>query len=413
MLETSSRLDVARLRADFPILRQLIHGKPLVFLDSAASSQKPESVIRALDEYYREYNANVHRGVYQISERATARMEEARVKLARFINAPSPRQMIFTRNTTEAINLVAASWGRQNVGPGDVIVLTEMEHHSNLVPWQALAQEKGARLEFIPVDDAGRLRLEALDTLLTERVKLVAVTHVSNTLGTINPVAEIIRRAHAVGAVALVDGAQSVPHMPVDVQALDCDFLAFSGHKMIGPMGVGGLYGRRSLLERMPPFLYGGSMIRTVGLRESTWNELPWKFEAGTPSAGDAIGLGVAVDYLTGIGMAAIRQHEQELVEYALPRLAAVPGVTLYGPRGEDRAGVISFTLDGIHPHDLASILDREGIAVRAGHHCCQPLMARYGLVATARASFYLYTTPEEVDALVAALHHAREVFGM
>ena len=412
MLQTTERLDTTRVRADFPILRQTVHGKPLVFLDSASSSQKPESVIQALDEYYREYNANVHRGVYQLSERATARMEEARVKLARFINAPSPRQLIFTRNTTEAINLVAYSWGRQNIGPGDVILATLMEHHSNLVPWQALAQEKGARLEFIGVDDAGRLRLEDLDTLLTEQVKLVAVTHVSNTLGTINPVEAIIRRAHAVGAVVLIDGAQSVPHLPVDVQALDCDFLAFSGHKMIGPMGVGGLYGRRSLLESMPPFLYGGSMIRKVGLRESTWNDLPWKFEAGTPSAGDAIGLGVAVDYLTEVGMPALRQHERELVDYALPRLDSVPGVTLLGPRGEDRAGVISFTLADIHPHDLASVLDREGIAVRAGHHCCQPLMARYDLVATTRASFYLYTTPEEIDTLVTALHTAREVLG-
>jgi cysteine desulfurase/selenocysteine lyase len=413
MLETASRLDGATIKRDFPILGQRVHGKPLVYLDSAASSQKPEAVIRALDRYYREDNANVHRGVYQLSERATARMEAARATLARFLNAPSPRQVIFTRNTTEAINLVAYSWGRQNVGPGDVIVTTELEHHSNLVPWQALAQEKGARLAFIRVDDDGRLRLEDLDSLLTERVKLVAVTHVSNALGTIAPVAEIVRRAHAVGAVALVDGAQSVPHLPVDVQALDCDFLAFSGHKMVGPMGVGGLYGRRELLEAMPPFLYGGSMIRTVGRLESTWNELPWKFEAGTPSAGDAIGLGVAVDYLSDLGLAAIRRHERELVEYALPRLAAVPGVTLYGPDGEDRAGVISFTLGEVHPHDLASVLDGEGIAVRAGHHCCQPLMARYDLVATTRASFYLYNTPEDVDALVAALHLAREVFGV
>jgi cysteine desulfurase/selenocysteine lyase len=412
MLQTADRLDVERVRADFPILRQQVHGKPLVYLDSAATAQKPEAVIRALDAYYREYNANVHRGVYEISERATARMEAARAALARFINAPSPRQVIFTRNTTEAINLVAYSWGRRNVGPGDVILTSELEHHSNLVPWQALAQETGARLEFIPVDDVGRLRLEALDALLDERVKLVAVTHVSNALGTIVPVAEIIRRAHAVGAVVLVDGAQSVPHLPVDVRALDCDFLAFSGHKMAGPMGVGALYGRRALLEAMPPFLYGGSMIRKVGLRESTWADLPAKFEAGTPSAGEAIGLGVAVDYLTGVGMANIRQHECDLIDYALPRLAAVPGVTLYGPpAGDDRAGVISFTLDGVHPHDLASILDSEGIAVRAGHHCCQPLMARYDLVATARASFYLYTTEGEIDALIAALHTAREVF--
>ena len=413
MLEYISRLDTVAIRRDFPILAQTVHGKPLVYLDSAATAQKPEVVIQALDEYYRTYNANVHRGVYELSEKATARMEEARHKLARFINAPSPRQVIFTRNTTEGINLVAYAWGRQNIGPGDVIVLTELEHHSNLIPWQMLAREKEARLEFIRVDDEGRLRLEDLDALLDERVKLVAVTHVSNALGTITPVAEIIRRAHAVGAVVLVDAAQSVPHRPVDVQALDADFLAFSGHKLCGPMGVGVLYGRRSLLEAMPPFLGGGSMIRTVGLREATWADLPWKFEAGTPSAGEAIALGVAVDYLTGHGMEAICQHERDLVEYALPRLEAVPGVTIYGPRTGDRAGVVSLTVEEIHPHDLATILDAEGLAVRAGHHCCQPLMQRFGLPATARASFYLYNTPEDVDALVNALHTARAVFGL
>jgi cysteine desulfurase / selenocysteine lyase len=412
MLQTTRELDSAAVRRDFPILDQEVNGHPLVFLDSAASSQKPEVVIRALDEYYRSYNANVHRGVYQLSERATARMEEARARLARFLNAPSPRQVIFTRNTTEAINLVAHGWGRQNIGAGDVIVVTELEHHSNLVPWQVLAREKGARLEYVGIDDDGRLRLEELDALLTNApVRLVAVTHVSNALGTINPIEQIIARAHAAGALVLVDGAQSVPHLPVDVQALDVDFLAFSGHKMVGPMGVGGLYGRRSLLEAMPPFLTGGSMIRTVGRLESTWNDLPWKFEAGTPSAGEAIGLGVAVEYLTGLGMAAIRQHEIALTDYALARLEEIPGLTVYGPRGADRAGVVSLTLDDIHPHDLASILDGEGVAVRAGHHCCQPLMARLDLAATARASFYLYNTTEDVDALVAALRTAKAVF--
>jgi cysteine desulfurase/selenocysteine lyase len=404
--------DAAQVRADFPILRQLVHGKPLAFLDSAASSQKPEAVIQALDDYYRQDNANVHRGVYQLSERATARMEAARATLARFINAPSPRQLIFTRNTTEAINLVAYSWGRQNIGAGDVIVTSEMEHHSNLVPWQVLASERGARLEFIGLDDDGRLRLDDLDAhLAAGQVRLVALTHVSNVLGTINPIAEIAQRAHAAGAVVLVDGAQSVPHLPIDAQALDCDFLAFSGHKMLGPMGVGGLYGRRSLLEAMPPFLFGGSMIRTVGLREATWADLPWKFEAGTPSAGDAIGLGVAADYLTNLGMAAVHQREHDLLAYALPRLRDVPGVTIFGPEGDDRAGVIAFTLDGVHAHDLASILDGEGVAVRAGHHCCQPLMARYGLTATARASFSVYTTEADIDALLHGLHVARQIF--
>lgn len=414
MSQTEALLNSVAVRQDFPILRQLVHGKPVVYLDSAATSQKPAAVIEALDEYYRTYNANVHRGVYAFSELATMRMEEARAKIARFINAPSPRQVIFTRNTTEGINLVAYSWGRQNIAAGDVIVVTEMEHHSNLVPWQVLAQEKAARLEFIPIDDDGRLRLEELDRLLRdEPVKLVALTQVSNAFGTINPLPTIIAKAHAAGAVVLVDAAQAVPHRTVDVQALDVDFLAFSGHKMCGPMGVGVLYGRRALLEAMPPFLTGGSMIRRVELRSSTWNDLPFKFEAGTPSAGEAIGLGVAVDYLSGLGMAAITRHEDELLEYALARLDEVPGVTVYGPRGADRAGVISLTLGDIHPHDLASILDTEAIAVRAGHHCCQPLMARFDLVATARVSFYLYNTPQEVDALVAGLLKARQIFSV
>lgn len=412
-LQIVPTLDVTAIRQDFPILGEMVHDRPIVYLDSAATSQKPEAVIAALDEYYRTYNANVHRGVYYFSELATARMEEARAKLAQLINAPNPRQVIFTRNTTEAINLVAYSWGRHNIGSGDVIVTTEMEHHSNLVPWQQVATERGARLEFIPIDGDGRLDLSVLDQLLTGPVKLVALTHVSNALGTINPVADVIRRAHAAGAVVLVDAAQSVPHRPVDVQALDADFVAFSGHKMVGPMGVGILYGRRTLLEAMPPFLTGGSMIRRVEQQHSTWNDLPFKFEAGTPSAGEAIALGVAADYLRNLGLAAIAQHEQELIDYALPRLDEVPGVTVHGPRGADRAGVFSLSLADIHPHDLASILDTDGIAVRAGHHCCQPLMERLDLVATTRASVYLYTTPAEIDALVAGLHKARTIFGL
>ncbi|MDP9374087.1 MAG: cysteine desulfurase [Chloroflexota bacterium] len=408
-------LDVDAVRADFPILAETQGGKPLVYLDSAASSQKPEAVIRALDDYYRHYNANVHRGIYGISERATAAYEEARHKIARFINAPDAREVIFTRGTTEGINLVAAAWGRANLRLGDVIVYTEMEHHSNLVPWQLVAGERGATLEVIPVTDEGRLDLDAYDQILArhrERVRLVAVNHVSNALGTINPVREIAARAHAAGALVLVDGAQSVPHGPVDVQELGCDFLAFSGHKMLGPMGIGVLWGRRAILEAMPPFQGGGSMIRRVTLQRTTWADLPNKFEAGTPSTGDAIALGVAVDYLTALGMEAIRAHEHELTAYALDRLRGVEGLTVYGPpAAEERTGVISFTLGDIHPHDLATILDEDAVCVRAGHHCTQPLMDRFGLTATARASVYLYNTREEIDRLAAALERAKAIF--
>jgi cysteine desulfurase/selenocysteine lyase len=418
-LDTTARdaLDVAALRADFPLLAETVNGQSIAYLDNAATSQKPEAVIRALDTYYRTYNANVHRGIYQISERATAAYEDARHKVARFIGAPDDRELIFTRGTTESINLVAYAWGRANVHAGDVIITSEMEHHSNLVPWQMLAEERGATLAFIPFTADYRLDLDAYDRLLEQyggRVKLVAVVHVSNTLGTINPVREIAARAHAAGATVLVDGAQSVPHLPVDVRDLGCDFLAFSGHKMLGPMGSGALWGRRAILEAMPPFHGGGSMIRNVTLEGTTYAELPQKFEGGTPSVGDAIGLGVAVEYLNGIGLAAVRAHERALTAYALERLGAIEGLTIYGPPSpEDRAGVISFTLGDIHAHDLASILDEAGVCVRAGHHCCQPIHARLGVAATARASVYLYNTTEEIDRLAAALERAKEIFAL
>lgn len=410
---TMPALDVRAIRQDFPILHQEVHGRPLVYLDNAASSQKPRLVIDALDEYYCRYNANVHRGIHTLSEQATAAYEEARRKVARFINARSAKEVIWTRNTTESINLVAYSWGRANIGPGDEILLTEMEHHSNLIPWQLLAKEKNATLRFIPVTEDGSLDLDDLDKLLTRRTRLVSIVHMSNVLGTINPVAEIGRRAHAVGAKILVDGAQSVPHLPVDVQALDCDFLAFSGHKMCGPTGIGVLYGRRELLEAMPPFLGGGDMIKEVFLESASWNELPWKFEAGTPAIAQAIGVGYAVDYLNAVGMDAIHEHERELVRYALAALSQVDGLTLYGPPAKMRGGVTTFNIPGVHPHDIATILDSEGVAIRAGHHCAQPLMRRYGVPATARASFYLYNLPEEVDVLVCGLDKAKTVFGI
>lgn len=406
--------DSEQVKGDFPILQQLVHGKPLTYLDSTASSQKPAVVIDALNAYYRTSNANIHRGVYKLSEQATAAYDAARETIARFINAPHSCQCIFVRNATEALNLVAHTWGRANLGPGDTIVLTLLEHHSNLVPWQIVAQATGATVRYVDIDDDGRLQLDQLDNYLrSERVKLVSVTHVSNALGTINPIGEITRQAHEAGALVVVDGAQSVPHMPVDVQELDADFYAFSGHKMLGPMGIGVLYGRRSLLEAMPPFLGGGDMIRTVTLDGSTWADLPQKFEAGTASVGDAVGLGVAAEYLSALGMEAVRAHEREITSYALDRLAEVPGITLYGPVGEDRAGVVSFTLGDAHPHDIASILDSEGIAVRAGHHCAQPLMQRLGLVATTRASFYIYNTEDDVDRLVDGLMTVRRIFGL
>ncbi len=403
---------IADIRSDFPILARQVHGKPLVYLDSTASSQKPNAVIEAMSHYYQNYNANVHRGVYELSEDATAAMEKARVKVARFINARQSKQIIFTRNTSESINLVAYTWGNANIHAGDLIVLTEMEHHSNLVPWQLLAQRTGARLEFIPVNENGLLQLDVYEQLLQQHPKLVAFTQMSNVLGTITPAQQMIAQAHAAGAIALIDAAQSVPHLPVDVQALDADFLCFSAHKMLGPTGIGVLYGRRDLLEAMPPFMGGGDMIRTVSLRESTWNDLPWKFEAGTPAIAEAIGLGAAVDYLKDLGMENVLQHEHEMTEYAMEQLQSVPNLTIYGPGASQRGGVVSFTLGDIHPHDLASILDQEvGVAIRAGNHCAQPLMKRYGLAATARASFYVYTIKEDIDTLVQGLHKAQQIF--
>jgi cysteine desulfurase/selenocysteine lyase len=414
-------LDVERIRSDFPILKREVHGKPLVYLDNAATSQKPQAVIGAMDDYYRSYNANIHRGVHTLAEEATEAYEAARRKVARFINAPRTREVVFVRNTTEAINLVTMTWGRANVGEGDVIVLSLMEHHSNLVPWQLLAQSVGARLEFIGLDAEGRLVLADLDELLARfagRVRLVALSGMSNVLGTINPVAEVTERAHAAGALVLVDGAQSVPHIPVDVQALGADFLAFSGHKMLGPTGIGILWGRAELLRGMPPFLGGGDMIKSVHLRESEWNDIPHKFEAGTPNMAQAIGLGAAVDYLDELGMRQVHEHEMSMAAYALKRLEAVPNLQVLGPPAEERGGVVTFNLirNGevlIHPHDLASILDREGIAIRAGHHCAQPLMEHYGVPATARASFYVYNNEREVDLLGEALLKAQEIFGL
>lgn len=403
--------DVQAVRADFPILHQEHHpGVPLIYLDSAASSQKPLAVIQTLEHYYRTYNANVHRGIHKLSEEATARYEDARKVVRKFINAASKREVIFTRGATESVNLVAQTWGRANLGVGDVVISTVMEHHANIVPWQILAAEKGFTLRFVDVLPDGTLDLEQLARWLRDQpVKLVAFTHASNVLGTINPVAAIVQMAHDAGALTLVDAAQSVPHMPVDVQALDADFLVFSGHKMLAPTGIGVLYGKRALLDAMPPWMGGGDMIATVSLTGSTWNELPYKFEAGTPHIAGAIGLGAAVAYLDSLGMAGVRAHEQELIRYALDSLAEVPGLTVYGPDADARGGVAAFTLAGLHPHDLAQMLDAHGIAVRAGHHCAQPLHHHLGLAATARASFYIYTTTDEVDALVRALLTIRE----
>jgi cysteine desulfurase/selenocysteine lyase len=404
--------DVQAVRADFPVLSRQINGRPLVFLDSAASSQKPLQVIEAMDDYYRSSHANVHRGIYRLAEEATDAFESARGRIARFINANSSKEVIFTRNATESINLVAQSWGRANLRAGDEILLTEMEHHANLVPWQLIAAEKDAKLRFIPITEEGQLDLSGLDGLLSARTRMVAFTEASNVLGTLTPVRQIVDAAHAVGALTLVDGAQATPHLPVDVQVLNCDFYAFSSHKMCGPTGVGVLWGRRELLERMPPFLGGGEMIRRVELERAEWNELPYKFEAGTPAIAEAIGLGVAVDYLSALGMEAVRVHEKELTAYALERLAEIPGLTTYGPTDlEVRGGVTSFALNDAHPHDIATILDSEGVAVRAGHHCAMPLHKKLGLPATTRASFYIYNVPEEIDRLVEALYKVKHVF--
>lgn len=407
--------DLEAVRADFPILADEHHtGTPLIYLDNAASSQKPLQVIEALDSYYRHQNANVHRGIHKLSEEATAAYEEARKKIRKFINAKSRREIIYTSGTTESINLVAQTWGRANLGVGDVVLSTVMEHHSNIVPWQILAAEKGFTIKYVPILDDGTLDMEAYRQMLqNEPVKLVAVVHSSNVLGTVNPVAEMAKLAHKNGALILVDGAQSVPHMPIDVQALDVDFFAFSGHKMVGPTGIGILYGKRDLLDAMPPWMGGGDMISTVTLDGSTWNDLPYKFEAGTPIIAGAIGLGYAVDYLSSIGMEKIHQHEQIMTAYALERLVEVPGVTVFGPEAEQKGAVAAFKVDGIHAHDVAQMLDAEGIAVRAGHHCAMPLHDSLNVPATARASFYLYNTPAEVDALIEALYKAKSTFAI
>jgi cysteine desulfurase / selenocysteine lyase len=398
------------LRRDFPLLQRTMRGKPISYLDSASSTQKPRQVLEALESYYAYSNANVHRGVYELAEEATEAYESARSTVAGFINADI-EETIFVRNVTEAINLVAYTWGRSNVRRGDVIVLTRLEHHSNLVPWQILAHEVGAELEFIELLADGSLDLDSLDRhLASGRVRLVASAYISNVLGTIAPVAEIARRAHLAGALVLIDAAQAVPHIPVDVRALDVDFLGFTGHKMLGPMGVGVLYGRRALLEEMPPFLGGGEMIRHVGSRESTWNDLPWKFEAGTPSVGDAVGLAAGIEYLQRIGMDTIQEHDRRLVTLALTRLREVDGLHVVGP--EQRGSVIAFTLDGIHPHDVASLLDEQGIAVRAGHHCAQPLHDLLGVPATTRASFYLYNDDSEIDRLAVGIEAAKHTLG-
>jgi len=406
-------LDVERIRADFPILkREILPGVPLIYLDSTATSQKPTVVLDAMDNFYRRSNANIHRGVHTLAEEATALYEEAREKIAKFINAPSAKQVIYTRNATESINLVAYTWARANLKSNDVVILTEMEHHSNLIPWHILKAERGVRLEFIPVTGDGYLDLNFYKELLKLNPKLVSFTHMSNVLGTINPAAEIIRLAHEAGAVTLLDGAQSVPHFTVDVQVLDVDFLAFSAHKMVGPTGIGALYGKAKLLEEMPPFLGGGEMIKVVHLREFVPNSLPHKFEAGTSAIAEAVGFGVAVDYLTSVGMEEIAIHEHEITAYALERLEEVPGLNVLGPRAQDKGGVVAFTFDGVHPHDVAQILDRDGVAVRAGHHCAQPLHEKFGIPATTRASFYLYTTKEEVDKLIEGIYKVKDIFG-
>ncbi|HUS94219.1 MAG TPA: cysteine desulfurase [Patescibacteria group bacterium] len=405
-------LDPNSILTDFPILKTDAYPDvPLVYLDSAATSQKPVAVIKAMDDYYRTSNANVHRGIHRLSEEATAGYEGARELIGRFVNAPDPATIIFVRNTTEAINLVAQSWGRTNLKPGDEILLTEMEHHSNIVPWQLLAQEKGSVIRYIPFNESGLLDLTDLPSLLTDRTKIVAFSAMSNVFGTINPTKELVTAAHAAGAIALVDAAQSVPHLAVDVQDLDCDFLAFSGHKMCGPTGIGILYGKRTLLEEMPPFLGGGDMILRVTLEGSSWNELPWKFEAGTPSIAEAIGLGAAVNYLDDVGMENIHAHEQFITGYALEALSEINGLKLLGPPVSQRGGVAAFTVKGIHPHDISQVLDQDGIAIRAGHHCAMPLHTKLKLPASARASFYLYTRPDDIDQLVASLHRVRKVF--
>jgi len=408
--ERASAFDVERIRQDFPILRQQVRGKPLVYLDNAATSQKPQVVIDAIRHYYERDNANIHRGVHFLSERATEEYERARRTAQHFVNAADSREIIFVRGTTEAINLVAQTYGRKNIAAGDEIVVTAMEHHSNIVPWQLLCEEKGARLRVVPINDRGELLVDEFEKLLGPRTKLVALAHVSNALGTVNPVAELIEMAHRSNAVVLVDGAQAAPHVAIDVQALGADFYAFSGHKVYGPTGIGVLYGKVALLDAMPPYQGGGDMISSVTFEKTTYNKLPYKFEAGTPNVSGAIGLGAALDYVTGLGLANIAAHEDDLLANATSAVSAIPGITLIGT-ARHKAGVLSFVMDGIHPHDIGTILDQEGVAVRTGHHCAQPVMQRFDVPATARASFALYNTRQEIDALVRGIRKVREVF--
>lgn len=408
--ERATAFDVERIRQDFPILRQQVRGKPLVYLDNAATSQKPQVVIDAIRHYYERDNANIHRGVHFLSERATEEYERARRTAQHFVNAADSREIIFVRGTTEAINLVAQTYGRKNIAAGDEIVVTAMEHHSDIVPWQLLCEEKGARLRVAPINDRGELLVDGFEKLLGPRTKLIALAHVSNALGTINPVAELIEMAHRWNAPVLLDGAQAAPHVAIDVQALGCDFYAFSGHKVYGPTGIGVLYGKAALLDAMPPYQGGGDMISSVTFEKTTYNRLPYKFEAGTPNVSGAIGLGAALDYVTGLGFAKIGAHEEDLLAYATATVSAIPGVTLIGT-ARQKAGVLSFVMDGIHPHDIGTIFDQEGIAVRTGHHCAQPVMQRFDVPATARASFALYNTRQEIDALARGIRKVREVF--
>ncbi len=410
---TRTALDVERIRLDFPILKREIRpGIPLVYLDSTATTQKPIQVIQSMDDYYQRTNSNVHRGVHTLAEEATSGYEKARQRVAEFINAPAAREIIFTRNTTESINLIALTWGRTFLKEDDLVILTEMEHHSNLVPWQMLSAEKGLRLEFIPVTPDGLLDLEIYRKLLEQTPRLVSFTHMSNVLGTINPAKEIIHLAHKAGAITIIDGAQSVPHLPVNVQDLDADFLTFSGHKICGPTGIGVLYGKLNLLNAMPPFLGGGEMIKRVLLREFIPNELPYKFEAGTPAIAESFGLHAALDYMEAVGMDNVAAHESDIICYALERLGEVPGIHVLGPKAEYKGAVAAFTFEGVHPHDVAQILDQSGIAVRAGHHCAMPLHEKFNIPATTRASFYLYNTFNEVDLLIEGLYHVRQYFG-
>lgn len=404
--------DVEKIRSDFPILgREVRPGIPLIYLDSTATTQKPALVLQAMDDFYKRNNANIHRGVHTLAEEATGMYEQARQQVADFIHAASAEEIVFTRNTTESINLVAQTWARANLKSGDLVILTEMEHHSNLVPWQMIASERNLRLEFIPVTAQGLLDLEAFQDFLGQDPKLVSISGMSNVLGTIPPIDTMIKMAHAAGALVLVDGAQLVPHVPVNVQAMNADFMAFSAHKMLGPTGIGALYAKASLLESMPPFMGGGDMIKTVHLRSFSPNDIPHKFEAGTPAVAEAVGFGAAVAYLNSIGMQAVAAHEREMISYALERLEEIPGVKVLGPTPEDKGGVAAFTLEGIHPHDVAQILDTAGIAVRAGHHCAQPLHEKYGILATTRASFYIYNVKEEIDKLVMGIYQVKKVF--